>query len=273
MNINIQQIKIEFNVTPEIKRYVYIYLIVGEHCYLIDSGVAGAELEVEKYLHGLGKSITDIQGIFLTHAHPDHIGGAAKIKEKSGCKVYASRGEADWIEDIDKQFAKRPIPNFYSLVNESVKLDGILQDGDVLEPEPGITLQVVGTPGHSCDQLSYLLKEKHCVFVGDSIPVKEDIPIWINERESMESLRKLASMKDVDTIYPAWDKTYEKGQITYKINEALELIRTLKENVNKSKMQATEIEKIAELVCEKMGTPEFLKNPLFCKTVESMMLE
>lgn len=42
MNINIQQIKIEFNVTPEIKRYVYIYLIVGEHCYLIDSGVAGA---------------------------------------------------------------------------------------------------------------------------------------------------------------------------------------------------------------------------------------
>ena len=80
-------------------------------------------------------------------------------------------------------------------------------------------------------------------------------------------------MKDVDTIYPAWDKAYEKGQITYKINEALELIRTLKENVNKSKMQATEIEKIAELVCEKMGTPEFLKNSLFCKTVKSMMLE
>lgn len=51
------------------------------------------------------------------------------------------------------------------------------------------------------------------------------------------------------------------------------MIRTLKEKVNKSRMQATEIEKIAELVCEKMGTPEFLKNSLFCKTVKSMMLE
>ena len=42
--MRVQQIKIDFNVTPEIKRYVYVYLIETEKgCCLIDSGVAGSE--------------------------------------------------------------------------------------------------------------------------------------------------------------------------------------------------------------------------------------
>lgn len=271
MDIEIHQIKIEFNVTPEIKRYVYMYLIVGTHCYLIDSGVAGAELEVEKYLHKLGRTISDIKAIFLTHAHPDHIGSAAKIKEKSGCKVYASQGEAGWIEDIDKQWKERPIPNFYSLVNQSVKLDGILQDGDVIRPEPKLTLKVIGTPGHSCDELSYMLMEKNCIFVGDTIPVEGDIPIWINGRKSMESLRKLAVINGIDKLYPAWDETYEKEQIACKIKEAMELIDNIKENVREGQKQSADLGEITKFVCRQMGTPEFMKNPLFVRTIESMV--
>ncbi|MDO4474876.1 MAG: hypothetical protein Q4B75_09535 [Eubacteriales bacterium] len=42
--MNVKQIKIDFYVTPEIKRYVYVYLIITEDgCALIDSGVAGSE--------------------------------------------------------------------------------------------------------------------------------------------------------------------------------------------------------------------------------------
>lgn len=271
MDIKIHQIKIEFNVTPEIKRYVYIYLIVGRNCYLIDSGVAGAELEVEKYLNEIGKTFSDIKAIFLTHAHPDHIGAAAKIKEKSGCKVYAALGEAEWIEDIDKQFRERQIPNFYSLVNRSVKLDEILKDGDIIRPEPELTLKVMGTPGHSRAGLSYMLIEKGCIFVGDTIPVKGDIPIWINERDSVESLKRLSLFKDIDKLYPAWDKTYNKEQIELKISEALAYIDEIKAAVNKSKIYSTDLENITKLVCEEMGTPEFLKNPLFRRTIESMI--
>ena len=43
MKMKIQQIKIEFHVTPQIKRYVYVYLLITENgSYLIDSGVAGS---------------------------------------------------------------------------------------------------------------------------------------------------------------------------------------------------------------------------------------
>ena len=42
--MRVKQIKIDFHVTPEIERFVYVYLIeIGDGCVLIDSGVAGSE--------------------------------------------------------------------------------------------------------------------------------------------------------------------------------------------------------------------------------------
>lgn len=70
----VHQIRIDFQVTKRIKRYVYVYLIEGKYCYLIDSGVAGSEKVILKYMESIGRKITEIKGIFLTHAHPDHIG-------------------------------------------------------------------------------------------------------------------------------------------------------------------------------------------------------
>lgn len=148
-----------------------------------------------------------------------------------------------------------------------------MHDGEVIRLEPGITLKVIGTPGHSCDELSYLFMEKHCIFVGDTIPVKGDIPIWINKKDSTASLKRLAAIDDIDRLYPAWDVTYEKEQIAEKIQEALELIDCIQEYVNKNKRQATDLEKITECVCQQMGTPEFLKNSLFRRTIASMLSE
>ena len=74
-----------------------------------------SEKAIFSCMEGIGRKPEEIQGIFLTHAHPDHIGSAARIKELTGCTVCASRGERRWIEDIDLQFRERPIPNFHAL--------------------------------------------------------------------------------------------------------------------------------------------------------------
>lgn len=40
----VHQLRIQFNVTPEIARYVYVYIIMGkEGCYLVDTGVKGCD--------------------------------------------------------------------------------------------------------------------------------------------------------------------------------------------------------------------------------------
>ena len=99
---------------------------------MIDSGVAGSELMIEKAVIESGCHPSDIKAIFLTHAHPDHIGTASYFREKYGAAIYASEGERSWIEDIDLQFAQRPIPNFYVLAGRSAIVDHIVKDGDVI---------------------------------------------------------------------------------------------------------------------------------------------
>lgn len=267
----IHQLKIDFHVTPEIKRYVYIYLIEGKFCYLIDSGVDGAETAVDHYLHHIGRKMSDIKAIFLTHAHPDHIGSAARIKTMTGCKVYASAGERCWIENIDQQFAMRPIPNFYTLVNSSVSVDTVLKDGDRIELEPGMTIEVMETPGHSCDELSYVIPESHCIFTGDAIPVRGDIPIWIRRDKNRKSLERLKELKDIEYFYPAWDVTYEKAQAMDKIHDAIRLMDEIQQVTAQCRENAESLDEIVLNVCERMKTPHFEKNPLFKKTIQSMM--
>lgn len=91
----IHQIKIDFNITSKIKD-MFIWL-KEKYCYLIDSDVDGAEKAIKKYLKFLVRDINEIKGIFLMHSHPDHIGSAGKIKEMTGCDIYASEGEKEWI--------------------------------------------------------------------------------------------------------------------------------------------------------------------------------
>ena len=44
---HVHQIRIDFNVTEDVKRYVYVYLLTGSSCFLIDAGLQ-APAEIEK---------------------------------------------------------------------------------------------------------------------------------------------------------------------------------------------------------------------------------
>ena len=88
----------------------------GQSCYLIDSEVYDSEEQIVQYMKTIGRDISEIKAIFLTHVHPDHIGTAAWFREHTSCKIYASQGECAWMENIDLQYQERPISNFYKTV-------------------------------------------------------------------------------------------------------------------------------------------------------------
>ena len=47
INDRVHQLRVQFNITPEITRYVYVYIIEGkEGYYLIDAGVKGCQKKI-----------------------------------------------------------------------------------------------------------------------------------------------------------------------------------------------------------------------------------
>lgn len=270
INEQVHLIRKEFQVTQKVKRYVNIYLVVGEYCYLVDSGVAGTETLIEEYLTSINRKMTDIKGIFLTHSHPDHAGAAAEIKKRTDCKIYAPALELPWIEDIQKQFEERPIPNFFKLLSESVKVDRPLEDGNVIELEEGIRVKAILTKGHSHGSMSYILNDD-IIFTGDAIPVANDLPIFVDYEETIKSLTKLQSISGIQYYCPAWDKVYEKDEFDTVIENSKEMLLRLKKAVLQVEAEfpgLSDEDKVIE-VLKRVNMLMVLGNKLVAKSIEA----
>jgi glyoxylase-like metal-dependent hydrolase (beta-lactamase superfamily II) len=153
-----------------------VYLIDGgEELALIDAGV-GAETEriIENVVkESLNK--TKISKLILTHAHLDHAGGTARLKEILNLEVYISEKEAVYLETGDEYAiglvaAKKSgiYPKDYKL--HPVKVDHCLNGGESIKVGK-YNLRVIPTPGHSKGSicLSLIGNGKRILFSGDTI--------------------------------------------------------------------------------------------------------
>lgn len=274
---HIHAIKIPFQVKTAsgvIERFVYSYLICGNDICLIDSGVAHSSDLIFNYMDNIGYKPDDISLMILSHSHPDHIGSAKSIKEKSGCKIAAHSAEINWIQDVELQAKERPVPNFYFLVEDSVDVDIVLADGDVLDLGENISLKVIHSPGHSKGSISLFIQEEGVLFTGDSIPIKGDLPIYDDFIESIESIKKLKAIKGFNTLLASWDDPKE-GENAHRImDEGLEYLNQINESVIKIYRTNPDSDQIefTKLVLKDLGIPEMAANPIVARSFQSNLI-
>lgn len=263
----VHQLKVEFDVTPQVKRYVYVYIIVGKQgYYLIDSGVKGCQKKIGEYIHKIGNPRQTINAVILTHSHPDHIGAAKSIKKEYACCVYGCQGERDWIEDTELQYKERPIPNFHELVEGPVMLDRIIKDKDSICLEPGIDLEVINSSGHSRESLSFYYRQEQMLFTGDAIPSADDVPIYENSESSIHTLKRLGSQGEVRLYCPAWDKVYDKEQGLHTMDLAIsqmERICNITRQYADSWRPEMTWDEVFCLLCRDLEMQQWEKHPLF----------
>ena len=99
--------------------------------------------------------------ILETHAHADHLSAAAWLKPRLGAPVGIGAG----IRAVQAAF--KPIFGLPAdFPTDGSQFDRLLSDGERL-PLGDLEIEVIATPGHTSDSLSYRIGD--AVFVGDSL--------------------------------------------------------------------------------------------------------
>ena len=150
----------------------WTYLIDGDEPVLIDAGVGQPS-----HLDAIDAAAGDRRlHLVVTHAHSDHISGAAAIRERRPSVVLS---KMPWPER-DRDLPWRP-----------------LAEGDVVPTGEG-NLRVIHTPGHAPDHICLWHAESRTVFVGDMLVQGTTVMIPASHRGSLvdylRSLDRLLSL-------------------------------------------------------------------------------
>jgi len=213
--------------TLSVKRFVYVYVIVGQHVHLIDTGIASHVGDVDVYLGEIGRSIEAVATVALTHSHADHMGGLKAIHSQSHCRVVAHALETPWVENTRLQAHERPTKEFDRLVGGNVAVDQQVTDGDCIELEPGLQLEVIHTPGHSPGSVCYLLKGDQAMFSGDALAFAWGVPVYDDVMVSLASVRRLQSLKGVACLLSSWDQPRYGQEASDVFNRCPDYLQTI----------------------------------------------
>lgn len=141
---------------------------------LVDCGIKQAPPKIVAALKHIGKAPQDVQKIVLSHAHPDHAGGAAEMVTKTGIDgVDVSEEDAGYAtsgRSPDRDAPRLIAQIFTRLGTEKfppVPVANRLVDGQLIEIAGG--LRVFHTPGHTPGHLSFVHEPTRTLITGDSI--------------------------------------------------------------------------------------------------------
>ena len=196
-------------VGDESRGWVRAFLVAdGKDLTLVDALADVHPFRILAAIRKMGRSVSDLKRLWVTHAHFSHLCGLAAMKELSGAKVCSHPFEADIVSGDRKAqrvsiVPKRPyrayIPFQLGLAlglgdHPPCPVDDTLADG---HEEGG--LAVLHTPGHTPGHLAFW-SEKHKVLLsGDAIVTWPELAAgWdsftLNEHQRRESLRRMAAL-------------------------------------------------------------------------------
>jgi glyoxylase-like metal-dependent hydrolase (beta-lactamase superfamily II) len=244
-------------------RFVNSLVILGRRISLIDTGVKSSWKSIFSYIESQGRDPSEIELILLSHAHPDHIGSAAKIRETCGCKVAAHPLERAWIEDIRQQEADRPVPGFFDIADRSCKVDILLDDKHSLKLHGQIDVELIHTPGHSPGSLNFGFPGD-ILFTADSIPLANDVPNYDNFHDFMGSLERIKGDLKYHALLSSWtEPIYERQEIERLIGEGEDYLRRIDAVVQKvyRDVEHAPLESCSRVI-EQLDLPEFYVNPI-----------
>ncbi|MGP3535684.1 MBL fold metallo-hydrolase [Microbacterium sp. RD1] len=189
-------------------------LVTPEGITLVDAGLPGHWNDLQHELRSLGRSVSDIRGVILTHGDSDHIGFAERLRAEHGVPVFVHAADADRARGGAKpkngkqEMKVGPTLGFgmYSIRKNGLRTHYLTEvvevaDGDVLDL-PGAP-RIVCMPGHSPGSIAVHSPVADAVFVGDALTTRnvltgrtgaQPAPFTDDPAAALASLDRLAAL-------------------------------------------------------------------------------
>ena len=146
------------------------FLVCEREITLIDAGLSGSRRRVERYLAGIGRSIGDLRRIVVTHAHPDHIGGAHELTVDTDAEVLLHPADIESLGvGLREAWSERDRHRLLAWFTRGPHAATPVEDGDMIPALGG--LRVVHTPGHTAGHICLYAERDRILFTGDMLQV------------------------------------------------------------------------------------------------------
>lgn len=193
------------------------YILGDQHLVVVDPGspYPDEQTRLMTYLRHLEQTLgAQVQEIWLTHHHRDHIGGVAQLREQLGVPVAAH-------------------PKTAAALQDTLLVERTLEDGDVrqLPRQQGAPAEWVAlhTPGHTAGHLCFYERTRHTLLSGDVVLGLGTVlvaPPEGNMQQYMATLERLNQLP-LGFVFPAHGPPIAAGH--HKI-ETYIAHRTMREN-------------------------------------------
>lgn len=141
-----------------------------------------------------------LKSILITHSHNDHIGGVQQILNYKNVPVYRATNY-DKIYSVEIKF------------NSEI----IVTEGNLIELFSGVQAQIIATPGHTFDGISFLVDNQH-LFCGDTLFSAGCGRVFTKDYLLMyDSLQKIKQLDSETLIYPGHEYTLNNLLFTQSI--------------------------------------------------------
>jgi len=158
---------------------------------------AGPTFMGPAYLNDIKKLLGDGRWpdyLFFTHFHFDHVGSAPYLcrhfpeMKLGGSRKLIKLFEQEKVRDtvamlnqgLVKKYDKEKDFVCQDFDYSTLKVDRVLKDGDVINLGGGFSIEVIATPGHTWDSLSFFLPHSKTMLTGEAAGIIPGGDFWVS---------------------------------------------------------------------------------------------
>ena len=174
---------------------IQIPVLIDNYIYLLRDPVSGKTAvvdpaEAEPVTQALAERGWQLNFIYNTHHHADHVGGNRQLKKLTGCQIIGAQADQLRIPDIDIQ----------------------VKHGDQIKLGTEY-LEIIATPGHTSGHIVYYCPQSQALFCGDTLFSMGCGRLFEGSAQQMwESLQQLKALPATTKIYCAHEYTQANGR-------------------------------------------------------------